>query len=65
MQVYAPFTELDRAFHRTLFIFCCETGMCLNTPGSYVVLRSQLPRRNEFYDFEPAPYPAEVASRDA
>lgn len=28
LQVYAPVTEHDRCFHRTLFVFCCKTPAC-------------------------------------
>ncbi len=28
LQVYAPITEYDRCFHRTLFVFCCKTPAC-------------------------------------
>lgn len=28
LQVYAPVTEYDRCFHRTLFVFCCKTPAC-------------------------------------
>eukprot|EP00741_Cyanophora_paradoxa_P017275 tig00020961_g16685.t1 len=53
MQVYAPLDEeTPEAFHRTLFIFCCMSGACLDMPGSIVALRSQLPRRNEHYGYD-------------
>ena len=56
MQVYCPIVELvHTCFHRTLFIFVCKDPRChsqINT-AAFVVLRSQLPRANEFYDYEP------------
>ncbi|KAM8877160.1 programmed cell death protein 2 isoform 2-T2 [Synchiropus picturatus] len=50
LQVYAPVSGLDRCFHRTLFLFCCKTPECYTR-----VFRSQLPRRNDFYSFDPPP----------
>ncbi len=58
LQVYAPLDDHDHAFHRTLYLFCCENGSCLNQSGSMAVFRSQLPRRNAFYEYDPAPEPA-------
>jgi hypothetical protein len=54
LQVYAPLDDVAHAFHRTLYVFCCENGSCLSHAGSMRVLRAQLPRRNEFYGYEPA-----------
>lgn len=57
LQVYAPVTEYDRCFHRTLFVFCCKTPACYtrNDSKCFKVFRSQLPRKNEFYPFDPPP----------
>ncbi|XP_059179842.1 programmed cell death protein 2 [Centropristis striata] len=57
LQVYAPISGQDRSFHRTLFLFCCRTHECYTSNDSRCmkVFRSQLPRRNEFYPFEPPP----------
>ncbi|KAM9860511.1 programmed cell death protein 2 [Aulostomus maculatus] len=57
LQVYAPISGQDRAFHRTLFLFCCKTPECFtrNDSSCLKVFRSQLPRRNEFYPFDPPP----------
>ncbi|MES1909320.1 MAG: hypothetical protein MHM6MM_002077 [Cercozoa sp. M6MM] len=57
-QIYAPMRELDtdRAFHRTLFLFACAKATCL-LKKSAVVLRSQLPLRNEFFDEEAPDFP--------
>ncbi|XP_051866929.1 programmed cell death protein 2 [Pristis pectinata] len=50
LQVYAP---RGRAFHRSLLIFCCALPHCPNR--SFIVLRSQLGRINDFYSAEPEP----------
>ncbi|KAK2854181.1 hypothetical protein Q5P01_006842 [Channa striata] len=57
LQVYGPISSQDRSFHRTLFLFCCKTPECYtrNDSRCMKVFRSQLPRRNEFYSFEPPP----------
>ncbi|KAM7406276.1 hypothetical protein PAMP_000664 [Pampus punctatissimus] len=57
LQVYAPISGQDRSFHRTLFLFCCKTPECYTSNDSRCmkVFRSQLPRRNEFYPFDPPP----------
>ncbi|XP_077568777.1 programmed cell death protein 2 [Stigmatopora nigra] len=63
MQVYAPIPGQDRSFHRSLFVFCCKTPECYtrNDSRCVKVFRSQLPRRNEFYSYEP-PQEAEPVS---
>ncbi|XP_003969537.1 programmed cell death protein 2 isoform X1 [Takifugu rubripes] len=57
LQVYAPIFGLERSFHRTVFVFCCKTDKCYtcNNNSCIKVFRSQLPRRNEFYPFNPPP----------
>ncbi|XP_077419585.1 programmed cell death protein 2 [Vanacampus margaritifer] len=57
LQVYAPISGQGRSFHRTLFVFCCKTPECFtnNDSRSVKVFRSQLPRRNEFYSYDPPP----------
>ncbi|XP_072236476.1 programmed cell death protein 2 isoform X2 [Leuresthes tenuis] len=57
LQVYAPISGQDRSFHRTLFLFCCKTPECYSRNDSRCmkVFRSQLPRRNDFYPYEPPP----------
>ncbi|CAG4937679.1 unnamed protein product [Colias eurytheme] len=54
-QVYAPYEERDDAFHRTIFIYVCKNGGCCrpNSSNNFKVFRSQLPRKNDFYSFEP------------
>ncbi|XP_029903183.1 programmed cell death protein 2 [Myripristis murdjan] len=55
LQVYAPVSGQDRSFHRTLFVFCCKTPDCYthNNSRCMKVFRSQLPRKNEFYSYNP------------
>lgn len=55
MQVYSPFEESPKAFHRALFVFVCRNVVCCsrNKNDNFCVLRSQLPRDNEFYSPEP------------
>ncbi|KAM9410681.1 programmed cell death protein 2 [Pholidichthys leucotaenia] len=55
LQVYAPISGQERSFHRTLFLFCCKTPECYipNDNRCMKVFRSQLPRRNEFYLYNP------------
>ncbi|XP_008404036.1 programmed cell death protein 2 [Poecilia reticulata] len=57
LQVYAPISGQDRSFHRTLFLFCCKTPECYshNDSRCLKVFRSQLPRKNEFYSYDPPP----------
>lgn len=57
LQVYAPIFGQDKCFHRTLFLFCCKSPECYkcNDSRCMKVFRSQLPRRNDFYPFDPPP----------
>ncbi|XP_030628367.1 programmed cell death protein 2 [Chanos chanos] len=57
LQVYAPIAGYERGFHRTLFVFCCRTPSCYtrNDNLCFKVYRSQLPRRNDFYPYDPPP----------
>ncbi|XP_041769954.1 programmed cell death protein 2 [Anopheles merus] len=56
-QVYAPVEANENSFHRTLYVFVCLTAACNQSPepeaGTIKVLRSQLPRRNEYYEYDP------------
>lgn len=54
LQIYAP-ENLERAFHRTIFIFVCRNGACseVNSSKNFVALRCQLPLHNEFYPSTP------------
>lgn len=65
LQVYAPISENESAFHRTLFVFMCPSMTCLlrdqheqwkrppeKASRSVKVFRCQLPRSNPFYSNE-------------
>ncbi|KAF8394612.1 hypothetical protein HHK36_020826 [Tetracentron sinense] len=65
-QVYAPISEKESTFHRTIFVFMCLSMACLlkdqheqwkrrpDKPSRSVkVFRCQLPRKNPFYSSEP------------
>ncbi|CAK7348356.1 unnamed protein product [Dovyalis caffra] len=66
LQVYAPITENESAFHRALFVFMCPSMPCLlrdqheqwkrspeKPSRSVKVFRCQLPCSNHFYSSEP------------
>ena len=55
LQVYAPISNEDTCFHRTVFVFICKNPACCtrNSNSNFVVLRSQLPKLNEFYSANP------------
>ncbi|RWR75761.1 programmed cell death protein 2 isoform X1 [Cinnamomum micranthum f. kanehirae] len=66
LQVYAPISEKESAFHRMLFVFMCTSMACLlqdqheqwkrrpeTQCRSVKVFRCQLPRSNPFYSSEP------------
>lgn len=54
LQIYAPVDDNPEAFHRSLFIFISPRAKGLHaTPAGVQVFRCQLPRSNEFYDFDP------------
>ncbi|EFH51187.1 predicted protein [Arabidopsis lyrata subsp. lyrata] len=65
LQLYAPLTDKESAFHRTLFLFMCPSMSCLlrdqheqwkrapeKAMRSTKVFRCQLPRVNPFYSSE-------------
>ncbi|KAH0855714.1 hypothetical protein HID58_083975 [Brassica napus] len=65
LQLYAPLTDKESAFHRTLFLFMCPSMSCLlrdqheqwkrapeKPMRSVKVFRCQLPRVNPFYSSE-------------
>lgn len=53
LQIYCPIDELDNAFHRSIYLFCCKRKDCLKL-GSIKALRSQLSRVNPYYTYDPA-----------
>ncbi|GJY75858.1 programmed cell death protein 2 [Tanacetum coccineum] len=65
LQAYAPLSDKDSTFHRTLFVFMCTSMSCLlrdqheqwkhhpeKGSRSIKVFRGQLPRNNQFYSSE-------------
>ena len=54
LQAYAPRSDLDTCFHRTILLFMCKDPACSkrNDSANFIVIRSQLPRENEFYPSE-------------
>ncbi|XP_010377000.1 programmed cell death protein 2 isoform X2 [Rhinopithecus roxellana] len=50
LQVYAPLPGRADAFHRGIFLFCCREPPCC---AGLRVFRNQLPRKNDFYSYEP------------
>ncbi|XP_064623525.1 programmed cell death protein 2-like [Lineus longissimus] len=65
LQIYAPDSENYSCFHRTVFVFICKDPLCSqkNDRKSFRVLRSQLPKVNDFYSQEP-PLEDEAADDD-
>jgi hypothetical protein len=63
LQIYAPISEtdkfvdrvedLDAVFHRVLYVFLCTASNC--NVKTVRVLRSQLKRENQFFDFDAPP----------
>ena len=53
LQVYAPINDDPRAFHRAVYVFISPRGSALGAPGTVRAFRSQLPRANAYYPFEP------------
>ena len=55
IQVYAPLTAHDECFHRTVLVFLCKNPQChgKGKAEAFRVFRSQLPRANAFYSFDP------------
>lgn len=61
LQLYSPGDEDEDAscadsqtFHRAIFLFVCAENSC--RARSFMCFRSQLPRRNVFYDVDPPNY---------
>lgn len=55
MQVYAPDSQTEESFHRILYVFLCRNPECAvkDSAENFVVLRSQLPRKNDFFSDQP------------
>ncbi len=62
LQIYAPVFDDKNAFHRTLFVFACESGECLMANRSIKTFRCQLPRHNPYLSPDP-PVAPDVAAQ--
>ncbi|XP_058460057.1 programmed cell death protein 2 [Malaya genurostris] len=62
-QIYAPLEEKENCFHRMLFVFVCLKSTCYqpNQCKNIKIFRSQLPRKNDYYEYNP---PSENAPSD-
>jgi pre-rRNA-processing protein TSR4 len=49
LQIYCPLDIPDTAFHRAIYVFCCNKESCMNQ-GSIKCFRNQLAKENDFYD---------------
>ncbi|KAI9023551.1 programmed cell death protein 2 [Phycomyces nitens] len=51
VQLYTPEDQPLEAFHRTVYVFCCQKGSCIKKDWrkSFKVYRSQLPRENPYW----------------
>lgn len=58
LQVYAPLDGKPNCFHRSLFLFVCRDPSCSKADDgtNFLVFRSQLPRTNPFFSYEPPEY---------
>lgn len=52
LQIYCPLDDVNDAFHRSIYIFCCHRSSCIDERG-VLVLRSQLPKANPYYALNP------------
>ena len=59
LQLSAPIRAAEPTFHRTLFLFVCHRQSCLArhsySQPTVLCYRSQLPRRNAYYSYDPPP----------
>lgn len=54
LQIYAPKEHQANAFHRTIYLFCCNTSGCESR--QFKAVRCQLERTNKFYAFDAPDY---------
>lgn len=52
LQIYSPVDDVEEAFHRALYLFCCRNKDCVDK-SSVRCLRAQLPKKNPFYSLDP------------
>eukprot|EP01091_Cochliopodium_minus_P001048 TRINITY_DN10921_c0_g1_i1.p1 TRINITY_DN10921_c0_g1~~TRINITY_DN10921_c0_g1_i1.p1 ORF type:complete len:259 (+),score=46.55 TRINITY_DN10921_c0_g1_i1:48-779(+) len=52
MQIYAPSSDNEDAYHRVLYLFSCKNPTCFNSkaPKCMKLFRCQLPQINEYYE---------------
>ena len=59
LQLSAPIRAVEPTFHRTLFLFVCHRQTCLANHSysqpAVLCYRSQLPRCNPYYSYDPPP----------
>ncbi|OZJ05728.1 hypothetical protein BZG36_01335 [Bifiguratus adelaidae] len=57
VQLYTPEDDPPEAFHRTVYVFCCKTGICHREDWKkcFKVFRSQLPQENKYYTLADEP----------
>jgi len=62
LQIYAPLEDESSCFHRTLFLFICRDPGCSlsNDARNFIVFRSQLPRTNSFFSYDPPNYNSRI-----
>ena len=65
LQIYAPLDDIAGAFHRSVYVFCCRNGACLQKSSGLLALRCQLPQENSFYPSDPGEAPAAPAPEAA
>lgn len=44
---------MAHAFHRAIYVFCCKKSACFERRGAVKCFRTQLPRKNPHYCFDP------------
>uniref|UniRef100_A0A6G3MHG9 Programmed cell death protein 2 (Trinotate prediction) n=1 Tax=Henneguya salminicola TaxID=69463 RepID=A0A6G3MHG9_HENSL len=53
LQLYCSIDKED-CFHRTIYVFCCDNPECYQKNyRPFLILRTNLPRINKYYPFEP------------
>jgi len=49
LQLYAPLSEKEDCYHRTIYIFCCKDSNCHSKKKGWKVLRCNLRKQNDYY----------------
>lgn len=50
LHLYCPLDDPEHAFHRTLYLFCCQKPLCISS-GNVKCFRYQLPRNNPYFPY--------------